>query len=325
VEANQVNRLLIMDSSPQGRVVESTRRIMYTVSLTLVPALAVSVWIFGWDALRVIVLSSLFCVATEALIARFASYKIDYMDGSALLTGILLAMNLPANSPWWIIFIGSLVAIVIGKQVFGGLGQNIFNPALVARVFLLISFPVELTSWPVPGQKVDAATGATPLGILKTEGVGALADTNLADLAMGNMGGSLGEISAIALLIGAAYMIYKRYITWEVPILFIGTVFVFAGIFWLIDPTQYASPAFHVLTGGVFLGAFYMATDMVTSPLTYKGKLIFGFGCGFFTIVIRIFGSYPEGVSFAILLMNAMVPLLDKYLPDKKFGMVKNG
>jgi len=325
VEANQVNRLLIMDSSPQGRVVESTRRIMYTVSLTLVPALAVSVWIFGWDALRVIVLSSLFCVATEALIARFASYKIDYMDGSALLTGILLAMNLPANSPWWIIFIGSLVAIVIGKQVFGGLGQNIFNPALVARVFLLISFPVELTSWPVPGQKVDAATGATPLGILKTEGVGALADTNLADLAMGNMGGSLGEISAIALLIGAAYMIYKRYITWEVPILFIGTVFVFAGIFWLIDPTQYASPAFHVLTGSVFLGAFYMATDMVTSPLTYKGKLIFGFGCGFFTIVIRIFGSYPEGVSFAILLMNAMVPLLDKYLPDKKFGMVKNG
>lgn len=325
MEANQVNRLLIMDSSPQGRVVESTRRIMYTVSLTLVPALAVSVWIFGWDALRVIVLSSLFCVATEALIARFASYKIDYMDGSALLTGILLAMNLPANSPWWIIFIGSLVAIVIGKQVFGGLGQNIFNPALVARVFLLISFPVELTSWPVPGQKVDAATGATPLGILKTEGVGALADTNLADLAMGNMGGSLGEISAIALLIGAAYMIYKRYITWEVPILFIGTVFVFAGIFWLIDPTQYASPAFHVLTGSVFLGAFYMATDMVTSPLTYKGKLIFGFGCGFFTIVIRIFGSYPEGVSFAILLMNAMVPLLDKYLPDKKFGMVKNG
>lgn len=325
MEANQANRLLIMDSSPQGRVVESTRRIMYTVSLTLVPALAVSVWIFGWDALRVIVLCSLFCVATEALIARFVSYKIDYMDGSALLTGILLAMNLPANSPWWIIFIGSLVAIVIGKQVFGGLGQNIFNPALVARVFLLISFPVELTSWPVPGQKVDAATGATPLGILKTEGVGALADTNLADLAMGNMGGSLGEISAIALLIGAAYMIYKRYITWEVPILFIGSVFVFAGIFWLIDPNQYASPAFHVLTGGVFLGAFYMATDMVSSPLTYKGKLVFGFGCGFFTIVIRLFGSYPEGVSFAILLMNAMVPLLDKYLPDKKFGMVKNG
>jgi Na+-translocating ferredoxin:NAD+ oxidoreductase subunit D len=325
VEANQANRLLIMDSSPQGRVVESTRRIMYTVSLTLVPALAVSVWIFGWDALRVIVLCSLFCLATEALIARFVSYKIDYMDGSALLTGILLAMNLPANSPWWIIFIGSLVAIVIGKQVFGGLGQNIFNPALVARVFLLISFPVELTSWPVPGQKVDAATGATPLGILKTEGVGALADTNLADLAMGNMGGSLGEISAIALLIGAAYMIYKRYITWEVPILFIGSVFVFAGIFWLIDPNQYASPAFHVLTGGVFLGAFYMATDMVSSPLTYKGRLVFGFGCGFFTIVIRLFGSYPEGVSFAILLMNAMVPLLDKYLPDKKFGMVKNG
>ncbi len=318
-------RLLMMDSSPSGRVVESTRRIMYTVSLTLLPALAVSVWVFGWEAARVLVLAAVFCIGLEALIARLVSYKIDFLDGSSLLTGILLAMNLPANSPWWLILIGSLVAIIIGKQVFGGLGQNIFNPALVARVFLLISFPVEMTAWPKPFAGVDAATGATPLGILKTEGVGALAKTNLADLAIGSMGGSLGEISAIALLLGAAYMIYKRYITWEVPILFIGTVFVFSGIFWVIDPTKYADPLFHILTGGVFLGAFYMATDMVTSPLTFKGRLIFGFGCGLFTIIIRMFGSYPEGVSFAILLMNAMVPLLDKYFPDKKFGMVQNG
>lgn len=318
------NRLLLMDSSPQGRVTESTTKIMYTVCLTLVPALAISVWVFGWSALRVIVLTSVFTVAVEALIARFTSYKINYMDGSALLTGILLAMNVPANSPWWMLLIGSIVAVVLGKQVFGGLGQNIFNPALVARVFLLVSFPVEMTSWPKPFA-VDAATGATPLGILKTEGLGALKDTSYMDLAMGQMGGSVGEISALALLLGALYLLYKGYITWEIPTLFIGTVFVFTGIFNVIDPANYADPLFHILTGGVFLGALYMATDMVTSPLTFKGKLLFGFGCGFFTVVIRLFGSYPEGVSFAILIMNAVVPLLDKYFPDKKFGMVKNG
>jgi electron transport complex protein RnfD len=325
VEDKLEKRLLLMDSSPTGRVVESTRRIMYSVSLTLLPALAVSVWVFGWEAVRVLVLSAVFCIGLEAIIARMVSYKIDFLDGSSLLTGILLAMNLPSNAPWWLILIGSLVAIIIGKQVFGGLGQNVFNPALVARVFLLISFPVEMTSWPKPFAGVDATTGATPLGILKTEGVGALADSNLADLAMGSMGGSLGEISALALMLGAVYMFFKRYITWEIPILFIGTVFVFSGIFWLIDPNKYADPTFHILTGGVFLGAFYMATDMVTSPLTFRGRLIFGIGCGLFTIIIRLFGSYPEGVSFAILLMNAMVPLLDKYFPDKKFGMVKNG
>ncbi len=321
----EVNRLLIMDSSPQGRVTESTTKIMYTVCITLMPALAVSVWMFGWEALRVIALTAVFTVGIEALISRIAPYKINFMDGSSLLTGILLAMNVPSNAPWWMLLIGSLVAVILGKQVFGGLGQNIFNPALVARVFLLISFPVAMTSWPLPGMAIDAATGATPLGILKTEGVGALATTSLADLAIGQMGGSLGEMSALALLIGALYLLYKRYITWEIPILFIAVVFVFTGIFYLIDPNQYASPVFHILTGGVFLGAFFMATDMVTSPLTFKGRVIFGIGCGLFTAIIRLFGSYPEGVSFAILLMNGVVPLLDKYFPDKKFGMVKNG
>lgn len=321
----EVNRLLIMDSSPQGRVTESTTKIMYTVCITLMPALAVSVWMFGWDAFRVIALTAVFTVGIEALISRIAPYKINFMDGSSLLTGILLAMNVPSNAPWWMLLIGSLVAVILGKQVFGGLGQNIFNPALVARVFLLISFPVAMTSWPLPGMAVDAATGATPLGILKTEGVGALANTSLADLAIGQVGGSLGEISALALLIGALYLLYKRYITWEIPVLFVAVVFVFTGIFYLIDPNQYASPVFHILTGGVFLGAFFMATDMVTSPLTFKGRVIFGIGCGLFTVIIRLFGSYPEGVSFAILLMNGVVPLLDKYFPDKKFGMVKNG
>lgn len=322
----EANRQLIMDSSPSVLSVETTRRIMYTVSLSLIPALGMSVYLFGLDALRVILLSAISCVAIEAVYSRIVPYKIDYMDGSALLTGLLLAMNIPTNSPWWMIVIGSLVAIILGKQVFGGIGQNIFNPALVARVFLLISFPVEMTSWPVPRKETaDAVTGATPLGILKTEGVGALSDTSLTDLAMGMMPGSLGEMSALALLLGGAFLVYKKYITWEVPVLFIGTVFAFTGIFYLINPEQYADPLFHIFSGGLFLGAFYMATDMVTSPLTFRGKLIFGIGCGLFTAIIRLFGSYPEGVSFAILLMNAVVPLLDKYFPDKKFGVVKNG
>ena len=317
-------RPMFVDSSPLGRVGESTTKIMYTVSITLIPAMAVSVWVFGLEALRVLLLTAVFCVAIEFIISRFSSFKINYLDGSALLTGILLAMNLPANSPWWLILIGSLVAVGLGKLVFGGLGQNIFNPALVARVFLLISFPVQMTSWIKPGV-VDGSTGATPLGILKTEGVGALAKTDYLQLAVGQIGGSLGEMSAIALLLGALYLFYKRYITWEIPFTFLATVFIFTGIFYLADPSSYAHPVFHLLTGGMFLGVFFMATDMVTSPLTFKGKLIFGIGCGFFTALIRLFGSYPEGVSFAILFMNGFVPLLDKYFPDKKFGMVKNG
>jgi electron transport complex protein RnfD len=317
-------KLLIMDSSPLGRMEDSTRKIMYTVCVTLIPALLVSVWMFGWDAVRVLLLSCVFAVGFEALIARFSSHKIDFMDGSALLTGILLAMNVPSNAPWWMLLIGALVAIGLGKQVFGGLGQNIFNPALVARVFLLISFPVQMTSWPRAGA-FDGTTSATPLGILKTEGVGAIQNIPVAKLAMGYVGGSLGEISAVAILLGAAYLFYKKYITWEIPVMFIATVFVFTGIFYVINPAHYANPLFHIFAGGLFLGAFYMATDMVTSPLSKKGKIVFGIGCGFFTALIRLFGSYPEGVSFAILFMNAFVPLLDRYFPEKKFGMVKNG
>lgn len=320
----QQNPPIFVDSSPLGKVTESTKRIMYTVSITLIPAMAVSIWVFGIEALRVLVLTSIFCVAIEFIASRFSSFKIDYLDGSALLTGILLAMNLPPSSPWWLILIGSLVAVGLGKLVFGGLGQNIFNPALVARVFLLISFPVEMTAWLKPGA-VDGSTGATPLGLLKTEGVSALSDTSWMNLAIGQMGGSLGEISALALLIGAIYLLYKGYITWEIPLMFFLTVFVFTGIFYLVDSSQYAHPVFHLLTGGMFLGVFFMATDMVTSPLTLKGKIIFGIGCGFFTALIRLFGAYPEGVSFAILFMNGFVPLLDRYFPDQKFGVQKNG
>lgn len=316
--------LIFVDSSPLGQTGESTKKIMYTVVLSLIPAMAVSVWMFGVEAIRVLVLASVFSVGFEYIASRFTSFKVDAFDGSALLTGILLAMNLPANAPWWMVLIGSIVAIGLGKMVFGGLGQNIFNPALVARVFLLISFPVQMTSWLIPGT-VDGSTGATPLGILKTEGVGAIANTDLMHLAIGQMGGSLGEISAAAILLGAIWLFIKKIITWEVPLTFLLTVFIFTGIFYLVDPGQYASPVFHLLTGGVFLGVFYMATDMVTSPLTFRGKLVFGIGCGFFTALIRLFGAYPEGVSFAILFMNGFVPLLDRYFPDKKFGMVKNG
>ncbi len=312
-------KLPIMDSSPLFQRGESIRRIMYTVCISLTPALGVSVYVFGLEALRVVVLCAVFTVGFEFLLSRYGKRPVDFTDGSALLTGILLAMNVPANAPWWMLLIGSLVAIGIGKQVFGGLGQNIFNPALVARVFLLISFPVEMTSWLSP-LSADGTTGATPLGILKTEGVGALAKISNTNLALGFIGGSLGEISAVALLLGSLYLFYKKYITWEIPTALIGTVFLFSGIFYLMDPSHYASPLFHIFTGGVFLGALYMATDMVTSPMTFKGKLIFGFGCGFFTMLIRLFGSYPEGVSFAILFMNAFVPLLDKYFPNKKYG-----
>jgi len=315
------SNLLVMEASPLGRVDDSTKKIMYTVCMALLPACAVAVWMFGLAALRVIVLSAVFALGLELLIARLSQKEIDFLDGSALVTGLLLALNVPANAPWWLILTGALVAIGLGKQVFGGLGQNIFNPALVARVFLIISFPAEMTSWPVPGA-ADASTGATPLGILKTEGAGALSHLSLSDLAIGHVGGSLGEVSALALVLGAAYLFYKKYITWEIPVTFIGSIFAISGLFYLADPLRYASPLFHILSGGVFLGALFMATDMVTSPLTFRGKLLFGFGCGFFTMLIRLFGSYPEGVSFAILFMNALVPLLDKYLPNKKFGMV---
>ncbi len=316
--------LMIMDSSPLGLTGESTRKIMYTVVISLLPAVGVSVWMFGWEAVRVIILTSLFCVIFEALIGQFSTQNIDYLDGSALVTGILLAMNLPANAPWWLLLIGAVVAIGLGKQVFGGLGQNIFNPALVARVFLLISFPLQMTSWPIPGA-IDGTTGATPLGLLKTEGITAIGQLPVTDLALGYVGGSLGEISAIALLLGAAILFYKKYISWEIPVSFMGTVFIFTAIFYWINPHQYASPIFHLFSGGLFLGALFMATDMVTSPMSKRAKLIFGFGCGFFTALIRLFGSYPEGVSFAILFMNAFVPLLDRYFPAKKFGVVQNG
>ncbi len=244
---------------------------------------------------------------------------------------MLLAFNLPSNLPWWMIVIGALFAIGVGKMTYGGLGNNPFNPALVGRVFLLISFPVQMTSWPLPLvsrlQYTDAVTGATPLGMLKeaVRNGEAVPDVmkQLPDhmqLFLGQMGGSLGEVSAVALLLGFAWLLYKKIITWHIPVFMVGTVYIFTGILWLIDPSKNASPLFHILTGGILLGAIYMATDLVTSPMTKPGMILFAIGIGIITVVIRVFGAYPEGVSFAILIMNAFVPLINKYIKPARFG-----
>jgi len=277
------------------------------------------------------------CVAFEYLIQKFivkTTPKIS--DGSAILTGLLLAFNVPSNVPLGIIIICALVSIGIGKLSFGGLGQNPFNPALVGRVFLLISFPVQMTSWPVPKGfatgYADAITGATPLALVK-EGVGngekiseLFGIPQHMELFYGHMGGSMGEVSAIALLLGFAFMLYRKIITWHIPVFLIGTIFAFTGILNLSNPEKYADPVFHILTGGVMLGAIFMATDMVTSPMNPKGMAIFAVGIGVITVLIRIFGAYPEGISFAILIMNAFVPIINRYIKPKRFGEeVKNG
>jgi len=255
--------------------------------------------------------------------------KVTISDGSAMVTGILLALNLPPMVPWWLVVVGSAIAIVIGKQIYGGLGSNPFNPALVARVILLISFPVQMTTWAKPSsalsRTVDVMTTATPLGAMKTHLLvkGTLEGFTMGDLwnpFIGNIGGCIGETSVIALLIGAGFLLYRGYISWHIPVTFIGMVFILSGIFWLINPNQHMNPVFHILTGGLMLGAFYMATDMVTSPVTYRGMMVFGAGCGVITVIIRLFGGYPEGVSYSILLMNAATPLIDRYMRPKTFG-----
>ena len=319
---------LLLSSSPHIHSGESIAGTMHNVILALLPASLVGVYFFGLPALFVIVLAVVSCMAVEAAAQKAMKKKITVYDGSAALTGILLAMNLPPSSPWWLVLLGSVIAIGMGKQVYGGLGYNPFNPALVARVFLLISFPVQMTTWTLPKpimQGGDSITGATPLGLLqegimKNGNVDAVKGISETALLIGNAGGSLGEVSAIALLIGAAFLFYKGYITWHIPVSFVGTSFIFAGIFWIIDPSGYADPLFHILAGGMMLGAFFMATDYVTSPMTPKGMLIFGAGCGLLTMIIRLWGGYPEGVSFAILLMNAATPLIDRYTVPKRFG-----
>jgi len=305
---------------------------MWGVIASLVPAFVLSVLYFGLGAILVTATSVLSCVLFEYLIQRFImKVPPTVNDGSAVVTGVLLAFCLPATIPLWLVALGALVAIGVGKMSFGGLGSNPFNPALVGRVFLFISFPVQLTSWPLPmGFKtklVDAATGATPLGVIKegllnNQQVPPLMDDipSHMQLFYGNMNGSMGEVAAMALLLGFIYMVVKKIIPPVIPLTILGTVFVFTGILWLANPESNADPLFHLLTGGVMLGAIYMATDYVTSPMTKKGMVVFGVGIGVITVLIRRFGSYPEGVQFAILIMNAFVPLINSWFKPKRFG-----
>ena len=313
---------LYVSPSPHIHGGDSISKNMYGVLIALIPAFLVSLYCFGLGALIVTATSVLACVIFEYLIQRFLMKKEPTLcDGSAILTGVLLAFNVPSNLPIWIIFIGALAAIGIGKMSFGGLGNNIFNPALVGRVFLLISFPAQMTTWPVPDvfpmTYTDAETGATILSSLHEGGAPLPA---MVDMLIGRIGGSLGEISAIALLLGFAFMLWKKIITWHIPVSILATVFVFTGILYLVNPTVYVNPFIHLLSGGLLLGSIFMATDYVTSPMSKNGMIVYGIGIGLLTAVIRIFGSYPEGMSFAILIMNAFTPLINSYIKPKHFG-----
>lgn len=326
---------LIVSLSPHAHGTDNVERNMYGVIIALLPALLVSFLYFGIGSVVVCASSVAACMFFEWAITKYIMKKEPTLtDGSAILTGLLLGFNLPSNLPVWIIIIGALVAIGIGKMTFGGLGCNPFNPALVGRCFLLVSFPAQMTSWPVAGQLtsyVDAQTGATPLSIMK-EAIKSGDPTVLdrlpdsVSLLLGNPGinhgaGTIGEICALALIIGLIYMLWKKIITWHIPVSILATVFVFCGLLHVANPI-YANPIAELLTGGLMLGAIFMATDYVTSPMTHKGQIIYGIAIGALTVIIRNWGSYPEGMSFAILIMNAFTPLINAYVKPKRFGEI---
>ncbi|MBI4680968.1 MAG: RnfABCDGE type electron transport complex subunit D [Nitrospirae bacterium] len=323
---------LIVSVSPHVKGEESISRIMWTVNLALLPAFIASLYYFGPRALYATGLCVVTAVLSEYIFQKGLKKKITINDGSAFLTGLLLGMNLPPSLPFYIPIVGSLVAVVITKHLFGGLGYNIFNPALIGRAFLLISWPKAMTIWSEPTAAfiaLDAKTTATPLGILKEEGLGKLIEhfgdkgSLYMHLLLGNRAGSLGETSVIALLIGAAFLLYKRYITWHIPFSFLATVGALAWIFGGKGAFFTGDPVIHLLSGGLILGAFFMATDYVTCPSVRKGQIIFGIGCGAITMLIRLKGGFPEGVMFAILLMNCFAPLIDRNVKTKQFGAVK--
>ena len=314
---------LIVAPAPHVQSSQSTPRIMRDVVIALVPALLVSTVVFGWSVLFVTALSVLSCVGFEYLIQRFmVGGKPTVGNWSAVVTGVLLAFNLPASIPWWIVVMGAFVAIAIAKMTFGGLGKNPFNPALVGRVFLLIAYPVQMTTFPeVEG--LDALSGATPLAAVKH---GAAADILcVQDLLLGNMPGSLGEVAALALLAGFVYLLWRKVITWHIPVTILCTMAIFAfAVAWsrgAEGSAMWQFPLFHILAGGAVLGAVFMATDYSTSPMTVRGSVIFAVGIGLITMCIRLWGSYPEGMSFAVLIMNSTVPLINKYVKPKRFGV----
>jgi electron transport complex protein RnfD len=306
----------IVNISPHLHKDESVSKIMWLVSVSLLPAGIAGVFIFGLSALSVIILGVVSALITECLIQLLTKRKVTILDGSAFLTGLLLAYNLPSHVPFWLPVAGSFFAVAIGKQVFGGLGQNIFNPALVGRVFLMASWPKYMTTFTQP-LNYDAVTSATPLAVLKEGKI--LEKISYLDLFLGKRGGCIGEVCILALLAGAIFLFFKSYISWHIPITYTVVVGLFAYIF---GPRGLFSGDWmlHILSGGLILGAFFMATDYVTSPLTRKGQIIFGIGCGLITAVIRLWGGYPEGVSYAILMMNAATPIIDRFTKSRIYG-----
>lgn len=309
-----MSNLLVVGPAPHIKSKLTTSRIMTEVSLALLPVAIASVYFFGWRALSLILSCVTVSVATEAVFQRLRGVKITISDGSAVVTGILLALVLPPGIPLWAAGIGAVASIALAKQLFGGLGCNIFNPALIGRAFLTASFPSMMTRWIEPFT-LDAVTSATPLGLMKFSGM----ETNLKALFLGNVSGCLGETSALAILIGGLYLVSRRHAAWRIVLSYLGSVFIFSLITWHINP-KFGSPGFHLLAGGAMLGAFFMATDPVTSPLTGKGRFIFGTGAGIIVMVIRLFGGLPEGVMYSILLMNAVTPLINRYTIPKPFG-----
>ena len=316
---------LIVSPSPHLHTKTSTKSLMRDVVIAMMPAVIVSVLFYGWSALAVLGVSVASCVLLEYLITKYLLKKpCTICDFSAVVTGVLLALNVPSTTPWWVVFIGAIFAIGVAKMTFGGLGQNLFNPAIAGRVFLLISFPSYMTDWTRPkgfiGGGLDALSGATPLGLAKEGGVAAIEGLDYMDMLFFNIGGSAGELSAIAILIGFVYLLVRRVIRPYITLSILATVAVFSGIFWAINPEQFTDPVFNLLTGGLLLGSVFMATDYVTSPMSNLGGIIYGVGIGLITMLIRYFGAYPEGVSFAILIMNCFVPLINKVCHTKKYG-----
>ncbi|WP_312334716.1 RnfABCDGE type electron transport complex subunit D [Anaerospora hongkongensis] len=318
--------ILAVSASPHIRCDESIAKIMWTVNVTLAPAALFSVWHFGMPALLTLIICIAASVGTEYLIQKWQNKPVSISDGSAFLTGLLLAMNIPATVPWYMPLLGSLVAIGVAKHTMGGLGYNIFNPALIGRAFLLASWPIAMTTWPSMPSQIDGVTSATPLGILKLQGYEKLVQvfgdqpSLYKALFLGTRSGSAGETSVVLLLIGGLYLIYRGYINWHVPVFMIGTV---AGLTWLFGGHGglfTGDPLLAMLSGGLVLGSFYMATDMVTIPITVKGQIVFAIGAGALTVLIRLLGGYPEGVCYAILLMNSVTPLIDRLVKPVKFG-----
>lgn len=344
-----------LTSGPYSHSSNSIPKVMLLVMLALLPATLFGLYQFGWPAIFLFSITIATAVLAEALslILSGKPVRIFLMDGSAILTGWLLAMTLPPWAPWWIGVLGGLIAIIIGKQVFGGIGQNLFNPAMVARVALLISFPLEMTQFTIPtplfadsspnfmqslaitfstSTQVDGFTGATVLGHLKTElsrGIDLVQAQTTTDslwqLTWGHAGGSLGETSALLILAGGLFLLYKRIISWYIPVSMLGTLFIMASVFHLIDANTYVSPFIHLMSGAAILGAFFIATDLVTSPVSVRGQLLFGAGCGLLVYVIRTWAGYPEGVGFAVMLMNACTPLIDHYMKPRIYGRDRKG